>query len=271
MHWYYEQRGAQIGPLTEEQFGQAVAGGQVTRDTLVWNESLTGWTQYKTLIAKPPAIPSVQAMQFPSSMKVCSQCSRNFPEQDLIQYGGLWICGACKPAFFQRLKEEGRVSAIWRDGKLLVAASDTVLPDRCVKCNAPAAGVKMTKKFYWHPPAFYLLICAGVLIYAIVALIVRKKSVIHMGICPEHKKRRARSVAITWVAVGVSIATIIAAAATETGALAFIGIFLLLGAMIYGIIATQLVVPTRIDQHSVVWLKGVSPAYLENLPVYKPY
>ena len=217
------------------------------------------------------AIPSVKTPAGASVQHVCSQCSRSFLEQDLIQYGGLWICAACKPAFFQRLKEEGRVSAIWREGKFLVAASDTVLPDRCVKCNAPAHGLKMTKKFYWHPPAFYLLICAGVLIYAIVALIVRKKSIIHLGICSEHKKRRSRSIAITWLTVGVSFLMIVIAATTETGGLAFIGILLLLGAIIFGLMTTQLVVPTKIDAQSVVWLKGVSPSYLENLPVYRPY
>ena len=279
MHWYYEERGTQVGPLTDEQFGQAVAAGRVARETLVWNESLTGWTPYGTLTAnraglrpaptsQPPAVPPSGPR---SLQQICSQCSRSFLEQDLIQYGGLWICAVCKPAFFQRLKEEGRVSAIWRDGKFLVAASDTVLPDRCVKCNAPAQGLRMTKKFYWHPPAFYLLICAGVLIYAIVALIVRKKSILHLGICQEHRKRRTRSIAITWLTVGIALLMIVIAAASETGGLALIGILLLLGAMIFGIVATQLVVPTKIDSESVIWLKGVSPSYLENLPVYRPY
>ena len=64
---------------------------------------------------------------------------------------------------------------------------------------------------------------------------------------------------------------IVIAATTETGGLAFIGILLLLGAIIFGLITTQLVVPTKIDAQSVVWLKGVSPSYLENLPVYRPY
>jgi hypothetical protein len=270
MHWYFAQKGAQVGPLTDEQFGYAVASGQISQETLVWNESLTDWTQYRSLTTKPSGLPPSKTDNSPALHR-CSQCSKEFAGEDLIEYSGLRICASCKPAFFQRLKEEGRVAAIWRDGKFLVAANDSVLPDRCVKCNAPAIGSKMTKKFYWHPPAFYLLICAGVLIYAIIAMIVRKKSILHLGICAEHRSRRSRSIAITWITVAAAIFSIVVAAATDSGGLAFIGIFLLLGAMIFGLIATQLVAPTKIDHQSVVWLKGVSPSYLESLPVYRPY
>ncbi len=267
MHWYYEERSRQIGPLTDEQFEAAVKTGRVVRNTLVWNESLTGWTPYGALFSKPPAL-TVQTTN--GSMQNCSQCSRSFPSPDLIQYGGLWVCAACKQVFFQRLKEEGRVSAIWRDGKFLVAASETVLPDRCIKCNAPARGIRMKKKFYWHPPAFYLLICAGILIYAIVAMIVRKSSTIHMGICGEHKRRRRRSIAIAWSAVGISLILVIASAAAEIGGLALLGLLLFLGAIIFGIVTTQLVVPTRINNQGVIWLKGIPLEYLEGLPAYRP-
>src|SRR5918996_1668868 len=119
MHWYYENGGAQIGPLTDEQFHAEVRKGKVSQDTLVWNESLTSWTKYGTLATAAPASPSpapVARQTDAVGLQNCSQCSRKLPEQEMIQYGGLWICAACKPAFFQRLKEEGRVSAIWRDG-----------------------------------------------------------------------------------------------------------------------------------------------------------
>lgn len=35
----------------------------------------------------------------------CSQCGLVFSEDEMIRYGDAWICAACKPAFFQRLKE----------------------------------------------------------------------------------------------------------------------------------------------------------------------
>ena len=270
MHWYYESGGEQIGPLTEEQFRAEVRKGKVSQNTLVWNESLTEWKKYGELTAAPPQLPvPVPNQPVAARLERCSQCSRNLPQEEMIQYGGLWICAACKPVFFQRLKEEGRVSAIWRDGKFLVAARDTVLPDRCVKCNRPARGARMTKKLYWHPPAYYLLICGGLLIYAIVALMVRKTATIHLGICEEHRSKRKRSIAITWSLVALAFVLFVVSGVTDEAAFIVIGFVLLLAAMIFGIVTTQLVTPVKIDHQGVVWLKGIPPAYLEGLPAYR--
>lgn len=105
MHWYYESGGQQIGPLTDEQFRAEVRKGSVSPDTLVWNESLTNWTKYgafaSTAAPPPPPQVSVPRQTLEPSLQSCSQCSRNLPQQEMIQYGGLWICAACKPAFFK--------------------------------------------------------------------------------------------------------------------------------------------------------------------------
>ena len=39
------------------------------------------------------------------SQSLCSQCGNAFPGEELIHYGDLLICAACKPVFFQKLKE----------------------------------------------------------------------------------------------------------------------------------------------------------------------
>jgi uncharacterized RDD family membrane protein YckC len=39
------------------------------------------------------------------SQSLCSQCGNPFPGEELIHYGDLLICAACKPVFFQKLKE----------------------------------------------------------------------------------------------------------------------------------------------------------------------
>ncbi|HZR47535.1 MAG TPA: RDD family protein [Candidatus Manganitrophaceae bacterium] len=35
----------------------------------------------------------------------CSQCGKHFQEEELIHYSNLLVCAACKPVFFQKLKE----------------------------------------------------------------------------------------------------------------------------------------------------------------------
>src|SRR5689334_10194557 len=75
---------------------------------------------------------------------------------------------------------------VWRQNDGLVMHRAATLPDRCIKCNRPANGRVLTKRFAWHHPAWYLLIFAGLLIYAIAALIVRKQVVLHLPLCDEH-------------------------------------------------------------------------------------
>jgi uncharacterized protein DUF4339 len=261
MYWYYEKGGSQVGPLTEEQFQKVLHAGEVRADTLVWNESLSGWVAYKTLSTPLPTAVN-------PNTHYCSQCSRSFNSQDMIQYTGLWICADCKGAFFQRLKEGGKSGGAWRDGTLMVASKGAMLPDRCVKCNTPANGLKLTRKLYWHPPAYYLLICAGVLIYAIVAVIVRKTTTIDFGICLLHKNQRTRNLTIAWSLLGVSIALFIIGIAADEGAIAGIGLPVFLIALIFAIVAAQFVTPRKMNPDGLVWLKGVNPEYLEQLPPY---
>lgn len=37
----------------------------------------------------------------------CSQCGRNFPQSDLVQIAGSWVCAECKPAFLSRVMASG--------------------------------------------------------------------------------------------------------------------------------------------------------------------
>lgn len=63
------------------------------------------------------------------------------------------------------------------------------LPPFCVKCGA-AATVPWRHKFYWHPPLLALLIIVNLLLYAIVALVVRKKLELNVPLCETHHVER---------------------------------------------------------------------------------
>jgi hypothetical protein len=270
LYWYYEKGGSQVGPLTDEQFQQAVRSGEVLPNTLVWNETLNGWVAYQTLARPadvPPPLPP--GSQSGATHQQCSQCSRTFSTQEMIQYSGLWICSECKPLFFQRLKEEGKSGGAWRDGKLMVASKGATLPDRCVKCNESANGLKLTRKLYWHPSAYYLLICAGILLYAIVAAFVRKSTVLDFGICLRHKQKRRRNLTVAWILIGLSLILFTAGIAFDEGAIAGFGLPVFLVALVFAIVAAQFVTPRKMDADGLVWLKGVHPEYLQLLPEYR--
>src|SRR5262245_18463351 len=83
----------------------------------------------------------------------------------------------------------GNITA-WRDNRLMVMVPDAPIPHRCVKCNDPVEEPTKTRKVYWHSPWLYLLLLFNVLIFAIVAAVVRKKATVAAGLCTLHKKRR---------------------------------------------------------------------------------
>jgi len=81
-----------------------------------------------------------------------------------------------------------------RNGKKLIVPRGASLPAQCIKCGNPAQ-VPWRKKFYWHQPWLYILIFfPGLLIYAIVALIVRKKMELNVPLCDVHHSDRKRYV-----------------------------------------------------------------------------
>jgi DNA-directed RNA polymerase subunit RPC12/RpoP len=107
MHWYYVDEGVQVGPLTEQEFDELVQVRKITRDTVVWHDGLAEWQPYGSLnssVVSVPAPPLKIALDSMPALR-CSECGREFPEDELIRYQNSLICTSCKPIFFQRLRE----------------------------------------------------------------------------------------------------------------------------------------------------------------------
>src|SRR5262245_40589761 len=89
-------------------------------------------------------------------------------------------------------------NGIWRDKSTLVMTKDASLPDRCIKCNAPANGLRLTRKLAWHTPVLYLTILIAVLVYAILAAVLSKRAIVYLGMCRQHFERRRKQIVIGW-------------------------------------------------------------------------
>ena len=159
------------------------------------------------------------------------------------------------------------IPTIWRSKSVLVMAKRAPLPARCVKCNAPSQHT-LKRNLRWHHPAIYLAIFAGVLIYFILSLVLSKSATIHVGLCETHAAARKRDMLITCVLVLLSFVSFFLAAAAEEMTFLFVGIFVLLGAIIYGIVRARIVAPQKIDDHY-VWLAGVDDDYLSQFPEWR--
>ena len=110
MPWYYAQNNQRFGPYTDQEFANMAAQGTVLPDTLVWRDGMANWLPYGQVQHTTPMAPASMAGgpvggDPDRPMVVCSSCHRTFPEDEVIQYQGAFVCAACKPIFVQRLRE----------------------------------------------------------------------------------------------------------------------------------------------------------------------
>jgi hypothetical protein len=140
------------------------------------------------------------------------------------------------------------------------------LPDRCVRCNAPANGDRLRRNLSWHPPAWYLLVLVSLWIYIIVALCIRHKATIHVGICVDHRAKRRNGIIAAWVVFLAGVIAIVIGANNESlvGLIA-LGPLMILASLIMGLVFSNIVTPKKIDPNY-VWLKKVNPEYLAQFP-----
>ena len=166
------------------------------------------------------------------------------------------------------LDATGTEGGCWRDGKVLVVSSSGRLPYRCVKCNGAAMAPMKERKFYWHHPGLYLLLLLNILVYALVALLARKKTELAVGLCEEHARRRQLSSGVCVAGLLLGLVGIAIGIQRNTGALTLAGVLLLLGAMIIGVAGGRLLVPVRIET-ALSRFKGCNRSFLDGLPDFR--
>ncbi len=158
---------------------------------------------------------------------------------------------------------------LWRKGNILVMHKNVQLPDRCVKSNAPT-NRRLKRNLSWHHPAIFLSILISLLIYIILALVLRKTANIYIGLSDEWFARRRNAIAVGWLSALAGIAMfVIGIAAIERSDilpwLILVGIFVFFFGLIWGLVRARMVSPERISDEY-VWLKGVHPEFLADLP-----
>jgi len=163
------------------------------------------------------------------------------------------------------LLNAGPEAPIWREGHVVVVPQPARFPCRCVRCNTPTEGPAKPKVVYWHHPALYLLLLLNIIIYAIVALIVRKSGTIDPGLCPQHRKARTLWIAAGWGGALLGIGVAITGLAGDSCGLGIAGALLFLGAIITSLIQARVLYPVRIDPET-IRLKGAGAAFLASLP-----
>lgn len=158
-----------------------------------------------------------------------------------------------------------------RDGSTLVVRPGAVLPPYCYKCGKPARAEPFSRTYYWHAPELYILILLGVLIYAIVAAIVRKKLVVVLPICDEHFRSRRKlgwtSLTLLVLAVLIPFMLIgLTSSASLAGSVGCVlGFALGIASLVTYVLFERTLKPERITDDE-ARLNGACPEFLDRIP-----
>lgn len=284
MAWFYEQAGAPVGPTEEAEFDRLVAAGTIQPGTLVWREGQSGWLPLAQVrpAAATSAAPAGLATPVPTPAEApkfeyapvgaagptarCQACQRTFPVDEVVMVAGALVCASCKADQLQRIRQGQRLAGtVWRSGRLVLVSVGSDLPERCVKCNASEDLFRLRRKLYWHHPAIYLALFFYVLLYAIIAVIVRKSATVQVSLCRQHRNRRR-------LLIGCAIGCLVAAVGVVFGLASWrvenllwlLAPLLVIASIVLGVMS-RVVYATKIDD-KFVKLAGTDPRFRESLP-----
>jgi hypothetical protein len=154
--------------------------------------------------------------------------------------------------------------AAWRDGSLLVMTKETILPNRCVKCNAPANKL-LSRTVEWYPRyviIFFLLIrIVGLILY----FCLRKRVTVYIGLCEDHVNKRRFGILAGCVMMLIGLAGFFGALVNESFGLGVLLLLIFLAGIITMVTVWRTITATKI-QEPYVWVKGVSKDFLNTLP-----
>lgn len=180
---------------------------------------------------------------------------------------------------FQMPEALANKQGIWRDGKKLVVHRQAELPPICVKTNEPSQR-KIKRKYYWHHPAVYLTILLNIIIYVIVAMVVRKTHRLEVPISDETSTKRWSRIAFGWVMALAAIALFVGSIAwmlepgnQDIAGYGLFGLFssafiLIFGSMM-GSRAASILTPKKMTA-TATWFTGAHWEYLERFPQVPP-
>jgi uncharacterized integral membrane protein len=157
------------------------------------------------------------------------------------------------------------IAGIWRDDRTLVMDKNALLPEYCVKCNAPADGARVRKKLAWHHPLLYVLIFGALLFYVLLAMALSKRATIDFGLCKEHKQRRQTLMTIGFVLLAGGLIMLFIGFGFDYPGVGVFGILLFLFAVGWLVIASRVVTVKKIDDRY-AWLTGVHKDFLARFP-----
>ena len=153
------------------------------------------------------------------------------------------------------------VNAMWRDEKFVFFKPGTNFPDRCFKCNGSTDGYTLKRTLYWHSAWVYLTLLLGPLLYILVGMIIRRKAVIQLPLCPEHRRSRKRMLLSSFALAVLGFVVVFTP-------FNLFGVWLLIGGIVLSFTGARAVYWCKIDKES-VRIGGAKAPFLDSLPEFE--
>jgi hypothetical protein len=159
---------------------------------------------------------------------------------------------------------------MWHDGAFLVVRKGEAFPNRCVKSNRPGDGRRVRQAVERSGEVGFLLHLWSPLVGALIDRRLRKCVTLEVGLSDQWRRKRRRAFFVAGTIILVSLAamaygvTLMGRNLLGVGLTSF-GLLFTLGGLLYGLNASTLLTAKRITANY-VWLNGVHPDYLAELP-----
>lgn len=162
-------------------------------------------------------------------------------------------------------------SGIWRDGNQLVMTRDAELPYVCIKTNRPA-DVWLPRTVSWYPRWTLVLLPLGLLVFVLVAGLLRKQAPIRVGLCESRRVGRLWTIGLAWGGIVLGLGLLMLGILwekqqPEAASLIPLGCLLFFASAILGATLPRIVSAVYINE-DFIWLKGVHPDYLARFPEF---
>ena len=104
MNWFYALNNQQTGPVSDDELVRLVQTGVISGQTLIWHSGLANWQTYDAVRAAA-GVGAAPAAVLEPGLTACSQCSRAFPDDEIVRVSGYDTCAACKPVLIEKLRQ----------------------------------------------------------------------------------------------------------------------------------------------------------------------
>jgi hypothetical protein len=161
----------------------------------------------------------------------------------------------------------------WTHGNLLIASRDAALPPYCVKCGRPADARLLRRRFSWHPSWVYIFVLIALLVYAILATVLSKRTTLQLPLCSAHlEKYKMLKIAAIVLLLGSIPEMILAGSLLPENYMGWgiaAGFMALIAGLVCWILFNGVLRINRIDEHYGYFSKA-SDGFLAHLPPPPP-